>query len=839
MSYLFLIYSVLFVFPCIYAQYYEEKPSNMIWCTKSLQEQYKCTNLTKAIERDRTFFDDLLLNVTCFQAYSAKECIEHIDREHAHITTLDAGDIFMGGRYHSLIPIMQEKFEGGFTNYYSVAVMKKNDVPELTSIRDLRNKKACFPWVGSLAGWIIPIYTLQHEGGMEVIDCNNQVKTAANYFSDSCAVYSLIDKYNPIGDNSDRLCNLCTGKVQEGRCTSNDPYFGYPGAFRCLLEAGNVAFLRHTTVKEMIESPEFNTVSADRFELLCKDGRRVPITEYMQCNWGLIPSDAVVTSSARTLKEREKYQHFLERIAQLYSEDLSLNNTNSNDQTNQKYPYAAADQQRINKNNFNQGRYNNRNNNGNDYSRNTYNQYETQYRRKRQIDSSFRTSTDSSFLQNSNQSVLIESFKIFESKKHGKANLLFQDVTRSLVAVKENEQSFSKYLSGVMHYIYGIRECPIGRMTLCVTSDPELEKCLKMRTALKAQILKPELLCYKAHSHITCMQSIQTGRADVAVLDAGDVYTAGLNYGLIPFMSEVYNLGEPEYYVVAVGKEEDPDTELTYLKGKNTCHTGINMAAGWTYPMAYFISNGWIRPYGCDSIRAAAEYFTKSCLPGAISSEYNTGVPYDSMCDLCHGTSYRYCRRDASEDYYGHTGAFRCLVEGGGHVAFMKHTTVMESTGGKRKEWWARNTLNDDFELLCADGTRAELNEYEKCNLGKVKANAIVARGGDGLNDTELNAFINLFAYAQQLYGRKDVDAFSFSMFSSPAPYYDLIFQDATRQLQIIHPEKRRYDIYLGGNYMRARRITDCYAGASQMSINISIYLMMLIASVSAFVGLN
>lgn len=63
------------------------------------------------------------------------------------------------------------------------------------------------------------------------------------------------------------------------------------------------------------------------------------------------------------------------------------------------------------------------------------------------------------------------------------------------------------------------------------------------------------------------MQAIKNGNADVAVLDAGDVYTAGLNYDLIPFMAEVYNLGKPEYYVVAVAKEEDPTTEVTYLKG--------------------------------------------------------------------------------------------------------------------------------------------------------------------------------------------------------------------------------------------------------------------------------
>lgn len=43
-------------------------------------------------------------------------------------------------------------------------------------------------------------------------------------------------------------------------------------------------------------------------------------------------------------------------------------------------------------------------------------------------------------------------------------------------------------------------------------------------------------------------------------------------------------------------------------------------------------------------------------------------------------------------------------MEGGGHVAFVKHTTVSENTGGKRREWWARDALIDDFELLCPDG---------------------------------------------------------------------------------------------------------------------------------------
>lgn len=47
------------------------------------------------------------------------------------------------------------------------------------------------------------------------------------------------------------------------------------------------------------------------------------------------------------------------------------------------------------------------------------------------------------------------------------------------------------------------------------------------------------------------------------------------------------------------------------------------------------------------------------------------------------------------------------------------------------------------------------MKEYKRCNLGKVKANAVVTRGGEAYNQTQLNAYINLFVYAQQFYGRK------------------------------------------------------------------------------------
>ena len=85
-----------------------------------------------------------------------------LDHEEAHMTSLDAGEVFVGGRYHSLVPIVQEIYSSGVNYQYAVAVVKKNSLPDVTHIRDLRGKKACFAGVGTLAGWIAPIYTVSY-----------------------------------------------------------------------------------------------------------------------------------------------------------------------------------------------------------------------------------------------------------------------------------------------------------------------------------------------------------------------------------------------------------------------------------------------------------------------------------------------------------------------------------------------------------------------------------------------------------------------------------------------------------------------------------------------------
>ena len=61
-------------------------------------------------------------------------------------------------------------------------------------------------------------------------------------------------------------------------------------------------------------------------------------------------------------------------------------------------------------------------------------------------------------------------------------------------------------------------------MKVCVTSTAELAKCVRMRTALNAQLLTPKMGCKRAKSHWDCMKQIDAKEVDVVVLDAGDVY---------------------------------------------------------------------------------------------------------------------------------------------------------------------------------------------------------------------------------------------------------------------------------------------------------------------------
>lgn len=224
------------------------------------------------------------------------------------------------------------------------------------------------------------------------------------------------------------------------------------------------------------------SVDVDRFELLCKDGQRRPLGEYRTCNWGLVPSHALVTSSARTQEERKHYQQFIAKAVNLYSTKPLTNFTNSNERGYEGFNrFDTKSEDKYYDQTFLQNQNNGNNNNNDPFST--------------RLDSG-RSSFDRNPFQNpfttthnpvegeANETKLFEKFDLFESGHYGgRLNLLVQDSARNLVPIKETDQSFAGYLGQSLAQIFEVRQCPVNRMTLCVTSDPEHEKCVKMRVS--------------------------------------------------------------------------------------------------------------------------------------------------------------------------------------------------------------------------------------------------------------------------------------------------------------------------------------------------------------------
>uniref|UniRef100_A0A8C6RX91 Inhibitor of carbonic anhydrase n=1 Tax=Nannospalax galili TaxID=1026970 RepID=A0A8C6RX91_NANGA len=232
------------------------------------------------------------------------------------------------------------------------------------------------------------------------------------------------------------------------------------------------------------------------------------------------------------------------------------------------------------------------------------------------------------------------------------------------------------------------------------------------------------------------------------------------------------------YYVVAVVKKSDADITWKSLRSKKSCHTAVGTSAGWNIPMGLI--------YNQTGSCKFDEFFSHSCAPGSN--------PDSRLCALCGGSDNpaHMCAPNSHERYYGSSGALRCLVEKG-DVAFMKHPTVLQNTDGKNPEVWAKGLKQEDFQLLCLDGTRKPVTEAQSCHLARVPNRAVVSR-------KDKADFVRRVLFNQQeLFGRNGFEYMMFQLFESSTK--DLLFSDDTECLSNLQ-NKTTYEKYLGPQYL-------------------------------------
>ncbi|XP_075058342.1 melanotransferrin isoform X2 [Mixophyes fleayi] len=696
------------------------------WCTISEAEKQKCIAMTLAFKQAQ-----IAPSLSCVEGNSSLNCARMVKENVADAVTLDGRLIYQAGKQYNLRPVVGEVYDQGVgTSYYAVAVVRKNSN---ITINSLKGTKSCHTGFQKTSGWNVPIGYLIDSGRMSAVACDIS-QGVGNFFTKSCVPGADKLAYPS-------LCEMCKGDGSgQNVCLPNgqEMYQDYEGAFRCLVEGGDVAFVKHSTVPDNsdgITSVAWakGVLSSD-YQLLCRDGSRADVSEWRQCNLARVPARAVVTRPDVDASLIYKMLH-----------------------EGQKY---------------------------NDLS---------------------------------------SSFKMFDSSVYNGTNLLFRDVTTELRMI--SNQTYQAWLGDeFLQAMTGI-DCDPDKLPKsfrwCSISTEEVWKCADMAVAFYNKTLFPSIQCVSAGSHEECMKLIQQKQVDAVTLDGGDIFTAGKTYGLVPAAAESYSESDSSdnYYSVAL-VHKNPLDAFTFneLKGRKSCHTGYMRTAGWNIPVGVLTRKGLIRPDGCNIAKGVSDFFSASCVPGANGKEFPS-----KLCQLCKGDgSGKYkCENNSNEEYYGYSGAFRCLVEGG-EVAFVKHTTVFENSDGNNTAEWAKKLISSDFQLLCPNGARAEVIQYRDCNWGQVPAHAVMVHP-----DTNIHALFGLLDTAQNYYG-SDINS-EFKMFdSSLYSKKDLIFKDSTYKIVPVK-EKKTYEQWLGRHYIESLEGLQC---SSSKDITTANALLLLISNI-------
>ncbi|XP_059506976.1 serotransferrin-B-like [Stegostoma tigrinum] len=253
------------------------------WCTTSEKEQAKCNEWT---------------SVSCVQADSMEDCIQKVALAEADAVVLHSARMLVAEKC-GLVPVMTEYYNkenlepcrssAPYTEpfMYIVAVVKDQTLTWDT----LKGKKSCITALNR-TGWIIPMGWLIAQDKIKNCSLYN-----STYFSESCT---------PGADPESNLCSLCAGQEHSSppgmdKCAFNfsERYFGYPGAFRCLVEKGDVTFLVHTTVFENTDGNSQEKwatgLRSSDFKLLCLNGTQAPVTDYKTCHLAQVPAQTVAS----------------------------------------------------------------------------------------------------------------------------------------------------------------------------------------------------------------------------------------------------------------------------------------------------------------------------------------------------------------------------------------------------------------------------------------------------------------------------------------------------------------------------------------------------------------
>lgn len=175
---------------------------------------------------------------------------------------------------------------------------------------------------------------------------------------------------------------------------------------------------------------------------------------------------------------------------------------------------------------------------------------------------------------------------------------------------------------------------------------------------------------YPISSSNAAIEAVRFGHADAAFLDGGAGFVAWKSHSLEAILADTKSDGSTYYTAAAWVKNSSNITTLEQLEGNNSCHTGWLKSAGMLMPMGYMIGQGMVEVQGdpddIESLRTTIEnHFDVATIP------------------------------ESGAQYSGYSGAFECMTNGAGDVAFAKTTSYEDHCEGN--EWCLDR---DEYRML-------------------------------------------------------------------------------------------------------------------------------------------
>uniref|UniRef100_A0A3B5AR53 Serotransferrin n=1 Tax=Stegastes partitus TaxID=144197 RepID=A0A3B5AR53_9TELE len=390
-------------------------------------------------------------------------------------------------------------------------------------------------------------------------------------------------------------------------------------------------------------------------------------------------------------------------------------------------------------------------------------------------------------------------FQLFNSSAFGENDLLFKDVTEKLAILADDMDvsqvlglDYVALLKGLGHEGSSLEDSVVR---WCCISHAEQKKCEQWALSIKSD----PLVCVRAVSMRDCIEKIKRDEVDAVSLDATHSFIAG-KCGLVPVVTEYYEAHSreaPPESTVAVAKRSSRNIFIGNLGSRRSCHGHMYSPAGWLLPVRHQLSLEHNSSSDCDPNQA----LSGCCLPGSQGN----------LCKVCMGgtgeAATKRCADNHNERYYGNMGALRCLVgdpsgKSYGDVAFIEQHNLHANILSLSSAGWADGWTSSDFELLCGDGRRAPLSEWESCNLGVIPPNTIMTR-------PVLTSRVYDFLMKSQETLAANPNS-EFSLFESHQyGESDLLFKDATQCF--VHTSHMDYRSILGEEfYTHVEAVFNC-----------------------------